>query len=71
MQKEASWAGETVQWLRALTALTEVLSSVPKNHMVPHSHLEWDPMPSCGVPETDRYSHEISKYIFKEEKKLL
>jgi hypothetical protein len=35
------WAlGEMVQWLRApLTALVEVLSSIPSNHMVAHSHL--------------------------------
>jgi hypothetical protein len=32
-------AGEMVQWLRALTALPEVLSSNPSNHMVAHSHL--------------------------------
>jgi hypothetical protein len=34
-------AGETAQWLRALTALPEVLSSIPSNHMVSHNHLEW------------------------------
>jgi hypothetical protein len=27
-------AGEMAQWLRALTALPEVLSSIPSNHMV-------------------------------------
>ena len=27
------------QWLRALTALPEVLSSIPSNHMVTHNHL--------------------------------
>jgi hypothetical protein len=35
------WAGEMVkssQWLRALTALPEVLSSNPSNHMVAHNH---------------------------------
>jgi hypothetical protein len=26
-------------WLRALTALPEVLSSIPSNHMVAHNHL--------------------------------
>jgi len=31
--------GEKPQWLRALTALPEVLSSIPSNHMVAHSHL--------------------------------
>ena len=32
-------AGEMAQRLRALTALPEVLSSIPSNHMVAHSHL--------------------------------
>jgi hypothetical protein len=43
------------QQLRALTALPEVLSSIPSNHMVAHNHLEWDPMPSSGVYD-DSYS---------------
>jgi hypothetical protein len=34
-----SRAGEMAQWLRALTALPEVLSSIPSNHMVAHNHL--------------------------------
>jgi hypothetical protein len=29
------------QWLRALDALPEVLSSIPSNHMVAHNHLFW------------------------------
>jgi hypothetical protein len=37
------------QWLRALAALPEVLSSVPRNHMVAHNHLQWDLRPSSGV----------------------
>jgi hypothetical protein len=36
---EESWAGEMAQWLRALTVLPEVLSSIPSNHMVAHNHL--------------------------------
>jgi hypothetical protein len=32
-------AGEVAEWLRALTALPEVLSSIPSNHMVAHNHL--------------------------------
>jgi len=32
-------AGEIAQWLRALTALPEVMSSIPSNHMVAHNHL--------------------------------
>jgi hypothetical protein len=27
------------QWLRALAALPEVLSSIPTNHMMAHNHL--------------------------------
>jgi hypothetical protein len=27
------------QWLRALTALLEILSSIPSNRMVAHNHL--------------------------------
>ena len=38
-------AGEMAQPLRALTALLEVLSSIPTNHMVAHNHL----LPSSGV----------------------
>ena len=41
--------GKMMQQLRALTTLPEVLSSNPSNHMVAHSHLKWDPMPSSGV----------------------
>jgi hypothetical protein len=36
---KSSRAGEMAQWLRALTALPEVLSSIPSTHMVAHSHL--------------------------------
>jgi hypothetical protein len=31
-------AGEMTQWLRALTALPKVLSSIPSNHMA-HNHM--------------------------------
>ena len=34
-----SGAGEMAQWLRALAALPEVLSSILSNHMVAHNHL--------------------------------
>jgi hypothetical protein len=43
------WAGEMAQQLRALAALLEVLSSIPSNHMVAHSHLRWDLAPSSGA----------------------
>jgi hypothetical protein len=53
-------AGEMVHWLRAQTALPEVVSSIPSNHMVGYNHLEWDLMPSSGVSE-DSYSVLIYK----------
>jgi hypothetical protein len=31
--------GEMAQWLKALTALPEVLSSIPSTHMVTHNYL--------------------------------
>jgi hypothetical protein len=31
--------GEIAQWLSALTALPEVLRSIPSNHIVAHNHL--------------------------------
>jgi hypothetical protein len=33
------WAGEMAQWLRAVTALLEIPSSILSNHMVAHNHL--------------------------------
>ena len=44
-------AAVMVQWLGTLTALSEVLSSIPSYHMVAHNHLEWDPMSSSGGSE--------------------
>jgi hypothetical protein len=38
-RKRNTRAGEMAQWLRALSALPEVLSSIPSNHMVAHNHL--------------------------------
>ena len=43
------------QGLSALTALPEILSSIPGNHMVAYSHLYWDLMHSSCVSE-DSYS---------------
>jgi hypothetical protein len=37
--KQTGQAGEVAQWLRALTVLPEVLSSIPSNHMVAHNNL--------------------------------
>ena len=56
------------QWLRALIALPEVLSSIPSNNMVAHNCL-----PFSGV-SGDNYSvlyiHilKINKYILKKER---
>ena len=41
-------AGEMAQRLRAWTALPEVMSSIPSNHMMVHNHLQRDLIPSCG-----------------------
>jgi hypothetical protein len=39
VKEQNTGAGEMAQQLRALTALPEVLSSIPSNHMVAHNHL--------------------------------
>jgi hypothetical protein len=44
------------QRLRAMTALPEVLSSIPNNHMVAHHH-HWDPMPFSGVSKDSYHVH--------------
>jgi hypothetical protein len=48
------------QWLAALAALPQVLSSIPMDHMVAQNHLWWDLMPSSGMPEE---SHSVLIYI--------
>ena len=47
--KSEVWVGEIAQWLSALAALLWVLSSIPTNPMVPHTHPEWDLVPSSGL----------------------
>jgi len=50
------------QWLRALASFLEVLSSIPSNHMVAHSHLQWDLMPfSCMSEESNSVLTHIKK----------
>jgi len=65
----AQGAAEMAQWLRALTALPEVLSSIPSNHMVAHNHLSWDLTLSSGVSEDSdsvfTYIHIINKILKK------
>jgi hypothetical protein len=48
------------QSLRALTALPEVLNSIPSNHMRAHNPQQWDLMPSSGVSDG---SHSVFTYI--------
>jgi hypothetical protein len=50
-QEDLCGAGEMAQQLRAMTALPEVLSSIPSNHVVAHNCLKWDLMPSSGMHE--------------------
>jgi hypothetical protein len=38
--KDRSQGWKMARWLRALTALLEVLRSIPSNHMVAHNHLK-------------------------------
>jgi hypothetical protein len=38
IQTNKQGAGEMAQWLRALTTLSEILSSLPSNHIVAHKH---------------------------------
>jgi hypothetical protein len=56
------------QWLRALTALPEVLSSISSTHMVAHNHLYWNLMSSSGVSED---STNVLMYIKKSPKSFL
>jgi hypothetical protein len=39
LKKKRVGAGEMTQRLKALSALPDVLSSIPSNHMVAHNHL--------------------------------
>jgi hypothetical protein len=39
LKKSLPGAGEMAQQLRALTALLEVLSPIPSNHVMAHNHL--------------------------------
>jgi hypothetical protein len=58
------------QWIRALTALQEVLSSNPSNHMVAHSHpvVTYDILFWCLKTAT-MYLHIINKFFKKKERK--
>jgi hypothetical protein len=39
LENKLKGAGEMAQWLRVLTALPEVPSSISSNHMVAHNYL--------------------------------
>jgi len=54
-KKEDQGLGRWLSGWEHPTALPEVLSSIPGNHMVAHNHLWGDPVPSSGVSE-DSYS---------------
>jgi hypothetical protein len=57
--------------LRTLSALPEVLSSTVSNHMVAHSHLNWDLMPSSGVSkDSDSVLTYIKSIKLKKKKDL-
>jgi hypothetical protein len=56
-------AGEMAQGLKALTALPEVLSSIPSNHMVAHNLLYWDLMPSSSVSGASFSEETIAKSL--------
>jgi hypothetical protein len=65
-----NWAREMAQWLRALTILPEVLSSIPSNHMVAHicngiRCLFW----CVWRQELCTHIHKINKYILKQKEK--
>jgi hypothetical protein len=49
LRKKMFGAEEMDQQLGTLAALPEVLSSIPRYHMVAHNHLLWDLMPSSGM----------------------
>jgi hypothetical protein len=50
------------QWLSALTALPEVLSSIPSNHMVAHNGVL---CPLLMCLKTATYIHKINKSFLK------
>ena len=54
------------QSLRAPAALSEVLSSVPSNHVVVHNHLSCNLVPSSG---TEVYMQKEIVYIINKLKK--
>ena len=51
------------QWLRALTALPEVLSSIPRNHVVAYNYLQWGLMPFSGMSEESNGEYILYIYI--------
>jgi len=59
------------QSFRALNAFPEVLSSIPSNRMVDHSHLKWYLMPSSGVSEDSNSLLRYIKIILKKERDWL
>ena len=52
---------EMVQRLRALSVLLEVLSSIPRDHIVAHDDLYCDLMPSSGMQAYMQIEHSYIK----------
>ena len=62
-------AGEMAQWLRALTALPEVLSSSPSNHIVAHKNLmRSDALSGVSEDIDSVHVHKINKSFLKTQK---
>ena len=57
--------GEVAQWLRALIALPEVLSSILSTHMAALNYLSWGIVPSSGMKTSILIEHSHIKYIYK------
>jgi hypothetical protein len=55
-------------WLKALTPLPEVLSSIPSIHIVAHNHMYWDLMSSSVSEDSGTvltYIEQINKSLKK------
>ena len=50
-------------WLGTLTALPDILSSIPSNHMVTHNHLKSDQIHLlvCLIQLQCTYIHKVNK----------
>ena len=61
IKTRVQWGVEIAQLLRELSALPEVLSSIPSNHMTAYNHLPWDlMMPSSGMQVYIQIEHSFT-----------